>query len=151
MKTILTLSIALFVIVSCSPYTVKVNVDGVKINDEDVEKGACREYSDSLFGLMGDFPINIQTENQEKSVEYEANNYEVTSNGVQETDSQCETAEDEDTTKKPATEGEEGSNVDDTKPATEGEEGSNVDDTKPATEGEEGEQSETNESAPDFT
>ena len=89
MKTILTLLSSLFVIVSCSVYTVKVDVDGVNINGGDVKKGACQEYSDSFFGLTGDFPLKIKI-GQEESVEYEANDYEVASDGVKKTNVQCE-------------------------------------------------------------
>ena len=108
MKKILLAISSVFLLVSCSTYTVRVDVAGVQIDGEDVKEGSCHEYSDSFFGLAGDFPLTIKVGDGDEE-EYEANNYEVSADEVKETDEACEVDADE---------GEEGSE-DDTEEETE--------------------------------
>ncbi|MBC6415085.1 MAG: hypothetical protein GDA46_01655 [Bdellovibrionales bacterium] len=91
MIKLLTTALSALTIIGCSSYTVKVNVAGVTINGQKVEEGACVRYDDSLFGLLGDFPLTITL--KEESKDYEANDYEVTSEEVKVVDTACEVEE----------------------------------------------------------
>lgn len=110
MKKILLAISSLFLVAGCSTYTVKVDVSDVTINGEAVEQGACEEYGDSFFGLIGDFPLTIQVGEGEES-EHDAGNYVVNAEGVESTEKACvveEPAEEEPTEEEPAEEAGEG-------------------------------------------
>lgn len=95
MKKILLAISSLFLLVGCSTYNVGVKDDiqyTVEINGKEVKPGECKEYSDSLFGLLGDFPLSIKVGDREPK-NYPAGNYFVTGDGddgVQSTDEPCE-------------------------------------------------------------
>jgi len=88
MKKILLAISSLFLVAGCNNYTVKVDVSDVTINGEAVEQGACKEYDDSFFGLVGDFPLKIQIGEGEES-EHDAGHYVVNAEGVKSTEEAC--------------------------------------------------------------
>lgn len=92
MKKILLAISSLFLVAGCSTYTVEVDVSDVTINGEEVEQGACEEYDDSFFGLIGDFPLTIQIGEGEET-EHDAGNYVVNAEGVELTEDACEVKE----------------------------------------------------------
>ena len=107
MKKILLAISSLFLLVGCSTYTVDVKdvKDEVKINGEVVEKESCKEYSDSLFGLFGDYPLEIQIGESDPE-EKPAGNYAITADGkIEDSDEACEVnPEEPENEEEPATE-----------------------------------------------
>ena len=97
MKKIL-LAISSLFLVACSEYTVKVDVSGVKINGEEVKEGSCVSYDYTFFGFGGDFPIKIKV-GEEKAKEYEAEDWIVSSSGVDAADEACKEVTEEETEK----------------------------------------------------
>lgn len=83
----------------CSSYTVKNELEvKIKVGDREVQAGECAEFSDSFFGLFGDFPVAITKEDETDlseeapaDQEWDANNYVVGADGsVTEAAEQCE-------------------------------------------------------------
>ena len=86
MKTIL-FFISVIGLVGCNTYTVKNDTEeSIKAGDETIEAGDCAEYSDSFFGLFGDYPISITKEDdsdlsEDAEEEYKAAHYVVQTDG----------------------------------------------------------------------
>ena len=72
----------------------------LKLAKKTIKVGGCEEYSDSFFGLFGDYPISITKEDgsdlfENAEEEYEAAHYIVTEDAIDSTEEACE-AEDKD-------------------------------------------------------
>ena len=86
MKTIL-FFISVIGLVGCGAYTVKNDMEeSIKAGDETIKAGDCKEYSDSFFGLFGDYPISITKDDdsalsEDAEKEYEAAHYVVQTDG----------------------------------------------------------------------
>ena len=132
MKKILLAISSLFLLAGCNTYTVKfeqstgdrkVTINGEEFKPKDV--GYCKEYSDSFFGLAGDFPLKIKTWTSDNVKEKQANHYLVSANGeIFDEDTGC-TKNDPDTTKPDNTK------PDNTKPDTTKPDNTKPDNTKP--------------------
>ena len=125
MKKILLAISSLFLIAGCSTYTVKVETDGVTINDEAVENGTCKKYQDNFFGFGGDFDLKIKI-GEGEIVEKEAGHYVVSSDGISDVEEACtppdedETTDEEDSTEEDSTEEDEASKAESTGNLNEG-------------------------------
>ncbi len=81
----------------CSTYTVKTEVPA-KVAGEEMQAGECKEFSDDLFGIFGDFPITITDSDGEKigdEESYPANHYIVKAGAVETSDTACVPQEDD--------------------------------------------------------
>ena len=95
MKTIL-FFISVIGLFGCNAYTVKNDTEeSIKAGEKTIKVGGCEEYSDSFFGLFGDYPISITKEDgsdlfENAEEEYEAAHYIVTEDAIDSTEEACE-------------------------------------------------------------